>query len=472
MAEDPRKFIKFSVKNCAGSQNLAASDASKRKDFFNGLGKIGDIEALNNIGGGNVSKGLRSLSKISNSIRTGDTNSAIIPNSRGYVYDAVDISQNAAQQAGKFNPGVLNRADAQADAILDQVKKGDYKLEDIPGTFSDIQNLNSLVKGIFSDGTATAGLEICGASPYAIDLIQYAPKYKFLFIVQFTMATAYESLAHSGNHLSFVVKTSTRPNVNIDHEEVNMYNFWTRVPKRTVYEPITMRFYDDNQNLGHLFYTTYLRNISPISKLGGMGQAGALSVEYLQSISMKPNVKGVPSAASLSVLEGNITSMINEIKLFHIYDYGKSMNVYHFHHPKFLSMNLDELDVAENGAGNEIELQFAYDALHITPDFSIVKDPTRIKELTGESIGAVYPITPNLKAGADAPSPEGTDGADGVPEPTPLNVIREAGATVTGAVSGALSTATGLANNALSTASGLASNAFKQGSDFVGSLFK
>lgn len=461
MAEDPRKFIKFSVKNCAASQNAGASDASKRKDFFNGLGKIGDIEALNNIGGGTVSQGLRSLSKISNSIRTGDTNSAIIPNDRGYVYDAVGINQNAAQTVGQFNPGALNRADAQADNILDQVKKGNYKLEDIPNTFSDIQNLNSLVKGIFSDGSATSGPEICGASPYAIDLIQYAPKYKFLFIVQITMATGYESLSHSGNHLAFVVKNSTRPNINIDHEEVNMYNFWTRVPKRTSYEPITMRFYDDNQNLGHLFYTTYLRNISPISKLGGMGKAGQLSVEYLQSISMKPNVKGVPSAASLSVLEGTITSMITEIKLFHIYDYGRNMNVYHFHHPKFLSMNLDELDVAENGAGNEIELQFAYDALHITPALSIVKDPTRIKELTGESIGAVYPITPNIQAGGDAPSPQGTDGEDGVPEPTPLNVIREAGAQVAGVISGALSTATGLV-----------SNAFQQGSDFVGSLFQ
>ncbi len=463
MAEDPRKFIKFSVKNCAASQNAGAADASKRKDFFNGLGKIGDIEALNNIGGGNVSSGLRSLSKISNSIRTGDTNSAIIPNNRGYVYDAVDINQNSAQRAGQFNPGVLNRADAQADAILEQVKKGNYKLEDIPNTFSDIQNLNALVKGIFSDGSSVAGPEICGASPYAIDLIQYAPKYKFLFIVQITMATGYESLAHSGNHLAFVVKNSTRPNVNIDHEEVNMYNFWTRVPKRTVYEPITMRFYDDNKNIGHLFYTSYLRSISPISKLGGMGKAGVLSVEYLQSISMNKNdpTGAVQSAASLSILEGDITSMITEIKLFHIYDYGRSMNVYHFHHPKFLSMNLDELDVAENGGGNEIELQFAYDALHITPDYSIVQDPTRIKELTGENIGAVYPIVPNLKPGGDAPSPEGTDGEDNVPTPTPINVIRDAGTTVTNAVSGALSTATGLV-----------SNAFQQGSNFVGSLFQ
>jgi len=452
MAEDPRRFI---VKNCQATRNLQAGIDTKRKDFFNSLGKIGDIEALNDLGVGNISAGLRDLTKISNSIRTGDTDSAIIPNGSKPVFDAVGINNNAAQQAGRFNPGVLNRATSQAENIMDSVKAGKYNLSDIPNTFSDLQNLNQLVDGIFNDGTSqnsTKVFELCGASPYAVDLIQYAPKYKFLFIVQITLAPEYQSLDHSGDHLAFVVKTSTRPNINIDHEEINMYNFWTRIPKRVIYEPITMRFYDDNKGLAHLFYTSYLESISPISRLGNSdGTIGTMGIDELESISMFNNSQR--SSASIQALKGKNTSIITEIRLFHMYDYGRFMNIYHFHHPKLLTMNLDELDMAEAGTGNEIEFQFAYDAMHITPAFKVQENVQKVKEITGLSIGANYPIKPNFLDGDVSTAPEGIDG-DG-------NIISSLGAA-----------ASNLVSTGLSAATGLVSNAFSAVANFGGSIFR
>ena len=452
---------RFTVKNCAGQQEVAKLDDQKRKEFFGGLGKVGDIEVLNRFGGAKITAGLRALSKTSDSIRTGNTNSSIIPNDSGYVLDAVGINPNAAKQAGQFNPGVLNRGIAQAESILNDVKSGNFSLDKIPNVITDIQNLGSLVDGIFTDSpdqSIAQSVAACGASPYAVDLVTFAPKYKFLFVVQISLKPEYKPALDAGDEslarsLAFVVKTSTRPNVNIEHEEINMYNFWTRVPKRTVYEPITMRFYDDNKGLAHLFYTTYLKHISPLSRQGGFNGEGLLTVDYLQANSMNKNGINNISTASLSALEGNNTSIIDEIKLFHIYDYGKFMNVYHFHHPKLLTMNLDDLDMSDSGTGNEIEFQFAYDALHITPGYDMQENKETIKAMTTKG---KYPIDPNFKLGAAKETPAGTNAEGGAPKVPQTNVFE----TITGAIESGANTVTGLV-----------SNAYKSASDFIGSNF-
>jgi len=453
MAEDPRKFT---VKNCAGTNNTISRASQERKDFFSALGKIGDIEVLNRFGDGKITQGLRTLAKTSNSIRTGNTNSSVIPNGSGYVLDAVGINPNAAQQAGKFNPGVLNRGVAQAESILDSVKGGNFTLDSIPNVITDIQNLGSLVDGIFTDNTgqsSTRSLEVCGATPYAIDLIQYAPKYKFLFVVQVTLKEAYRnSFGESEKKLAFVVKTSTRPNVNVEHEEINMYNFWTRVPKRVIYEPITMRFYDDNKGLAHLFYTKYLESISPISRQGGLENSGQLSIEWLQQNSMNFNNTSTQSTASLTALEGDNTSIIDEIKLFHIYDYGRLLNVYHFHHPKLLTLNLDDLDMAETGGGSEIEFQFVYDAFHITPALKVDTFSESLTTFTGGTSVGRYPIKPNFNGAEPTATPEGTD-ADG-------NTLKTQSVNVLQSVTGAINSGTGLV-----------SSAFDSAAAFGGSLF-
>jgi len=468
MAQDPR--IQFSVKNCPQSSNQSVIEDTKKRDFFNSLGKVGDIEALNRFGDGKISAGLRTLSKISDSVRTGETDSAIIPNDAGYVFETIEISPNDAAKAGQFNPGVLNRATGQAESIVDQVKGGKFSLDKIPGVFTDLQNLGTLVDGVYTEGDTTRikDIQICGASPYAIDLIRYAPKYKFLFVVQIQLDKKYQDLftdrdgEKTEQSLAFVVKTSTRPNVTIEHEEINMYNFWTRIPKRTVFEPITMKFYDDIKGKAHKFYSTYLTKISPITRTGGMNKAGIISVPWLEANSMNPNTKGVTSTASIGALSGVNTSIITEIRLFHIIDYGREMTIYHFHHPKMLSMNLDELDMANSGDGNEIELQFAYDAMHITPSFGV----GNLTDLTGGDT-VLYPIKPN-----DDPSEveEADDEYDDEDDDMPFPEPEEEG--LTDSVSDGLSSNNSGTQSGLSRARTAISSAFDQASDFGSSLFR
>jgi len=63
MALDPRRFT---VKYCARGKVSNNSVTDEKRSFFNELGeysgKIGDVELLNNVGGGKVAQGLRAAS--------------------------------------------------------------------------------------------------------------------------------------------------------------------------------------------------------------------------------------------------------------------------------------------------------------------------------------------------------------------------------------------------------------------------
>jgi len=455
MATDPRAT--FFVAKCAKGQKIQQSATAEKKDFFSALGKVGDLELLNDVGFGKVGEGLRVLAATSDSIRTGVVSPTILgsdANAESTVYDAVGIDSGAAQTASSFNPGVANRASAQAKAIFEKVKQGEFELSDIPETFSDLQNLSTLIDGIFTNRTPEAReFELCGASPYAMDLISYAPKYKFLFVVEFEYTTPYREFRDT--KVAFVVKNSTRPNITFEYDDVNMYNFWTKVPKRTVYEPMTMRFYDDNQNQAMSLYNSYLRAMSPIANIdfGNMaGISGAIesaSMDFSQlgKSSATAGVLTHSYAASLGpTIDQETKNIFNRIKLYHVYREGRSMNIYHFFNPKIVSMELDDLDMADNGNGNEISFQFAYDSMYIQTGQSVADYKENLKTLTS---GGIYPLTYIGEETAKVTDP------GQVPDGT-RSLFEQATSSLSGAIN---------------SASNIVSNAFNSANEYLGSKF-
>ncbi|MGV7235779.1 MAG: hypothetical protein ACQ9ET_05905 [Nitrosomonadaceae bacterium] len=427
---DPRTRLKsFTVKQCAGSGGQGGTTSQERKDFFSGLGKIGDLEFLNNSElGTDVGKGLRGLAKLSNSVRIGDgalpsSLGTAVDKGAGFVLDAVGIAPGVIETLKPLNPGVVNRALAQADAIWDDVKDGTYKLEDIPDTFSDLQNLERLARGIYTPPSVKeTGPAVCEASPWAMDLDPFFPKYKFLFLVQFELNEPYNTIKNNQpNMFEFVIKNTSRPNINFEYEEINMYNFRTQVAKRTQYEPMTMRFYDDNINRIMQFYSIYLKAMSPIANQA-FNQKMEGSDWYEQSGMAFDNqqtspVQGINTnvySGSLGPLEKNsdgtdLKTIISRVNLFHIYSMGRKANKYTFFNPRIQSMELDELDMAEGGAGSEISLQFNYDGMFLAPGMTIEDGgqvgSTNITDWENAS-GAQYPVHYEANGEFVKPEPE------------------------------------------------------------------
>ena len=425
---DPRNYT---VKQCppayAGKSAAGISSATTtRREFGNAVGKIGDLEVLNSVGGGSIGKGLRNLASISNSIRTG---CGALPTSIGKTLDAganwvlenTGIAPTVVDALQGFNPGVANQAYGQAKAVFEKVKQGDFKATDIPGYLQDFQNLERLGRNIFTPARGDAQDSLaprCEASPYAVDLIARAPKFKFLFVVEFIPNPAYTALSRKDIpvlEMAFTVKTSSRPNIKFHTEDVNYYNYRSSYITKTSFEEMKMTFHDDIRNAATQFYTTYLNAVSPISNIDP-SQSGAAAPNLLQQGGMDfgegygsnvqiPNmvleqIPGNRYAASMGPLASSGASNIEEstvfsqIRLYHIFDYGNTMTVYNFSNPRIIQLAPDDVDMSAGNEGSELSITFSYDSVFVDPMVNL-KTSTKYGKLQDKQSNAIYQLQYN-----------------------------------------------------------------------------
>ena len=419
---DPRSNL-FSVKQCP-PQYLGKSSANigsatqERRDFFNSVGKVGDLEVLNSVGGGKVGQGLRTLASVSNTIRQG---CGALPTSIGsavgsgldagvsWVLDNVGIASTTIDAVRQFQPGIANQALGQAESIFQQVKAGNFKTTDVPGALQDLQNLERLGRNIFTPSTREnqSLTEVCEASPYAIDLVARAPKFKFLFVVEFVFNQGYGSLHTLA--FPFVVKRSSRPNIRYQMEEVNYYNYRTKVVTKTEFEEMNMSFHDDTQNYAMRFYNAYLRAYTPIANIPnpeGLLDAESNGMNFAQTLSgtnpLGPgdgNAGDIPSnyytGSSGPLASGNKT-LLQEIRLMHVFDFGQKMNVFRFFNPRISQLQLDEVDMSMSSEGTDFSCTFAYDSVYVVTDLSLQNSQFNTEQ---RQANPIYPLRYNGSAG-------------------------------------------------------------------------
>lgn len=420
----------------AKGQNLFASSTSNEALSAITPGNVGAFANLQlGQGGGIVGAGLTSLAAMSDQVRiTGST--SLLPSNptagSEFVLSQVGLSSSGLSTVASVNTSIAANANVQAGIVFNQVQSGTFTNSNIPSAFSAFQNASQLLSTVFSPSTTASpkGTKFgtfCGAKPYAIDLISLAPKYKFLFVVQFEFDPQFNEILSSIDP-AFVVKTSTRPQVDFEYQDVNMYNFRTKVPTKTMYQPMTMKFYDDDFNNAFQFYATYMKLMSPIANIdintqsvdpldayenagGGMGfgqntlqiQTGwskAVGQSYAASLGPYGQVPTGNSSSGGGAASGpNVRNVLRQITLYQVYKQGRMMNVFNFYNPKITQMTLDEMDMASSGEGNEVALTFSYDSVYIIPGYSLINGPTNLSNITNDGI---YPfgIAPGSVSGA------------------------------------------------------------------------
>lgn len=502
MAVDPRTFL---VVPCLGSAGAGAGKqqmvrrAEEGNDYLTTIpGQVGDLEFLNDIGFGRVAEGLRVLTQTSNSIRLGQSqNSAVRAAQQGYsdgglyVLDQAGVPQASLASVNRFQPGAVNQAYGQAQQIWEKVKQGNFELSDIPEYFQDVQNLFQLASGIYTESGGTSRARtLCDASPYAVDLVAFAPKFPFLFVVEFVFTDEYQQWALTqdaandfAKNTAFVVQTASRPEVKFNHETVNMYNYRTHVPTRTEFAPMKMTFFDDNKDNALRMYTAILRAMSPITNNENIFEQTQEQIEN-DSMAFNNATKNTYSTtnqgvetrlynASIGPLAGmNTFSLFKEIKIYHLADYGQVVDVYRFLRPKVTTIKMSDLDM-QNSQPSMFEFEFAYDALYVEPRNKHIIDS---KEITTKTEGGLYPIRPVL--GTDP----GVNGPYGENMPSvrinPLidlsfigNFIKQATGIVGGIIKSITSVIGEFIGGLLSAGRTFLSNAFTGVSNFVGSIF-
>jgi hypothetical protein len=253
----------------------------------------------------------------------------------------------------------------------------------------------------------------CEPPPYAFDLVLNPPKYKFMYLVEFTVNS---QLIFSGGttptqspveeKIGFYAKKITRPSITFNHDDVNMYGLRTKIHKSSTFNDIDISFYDDEKNNVMNFLLKIVRrknyNITGVttetdgSLIGRRTQTFATDINgngvYFSTAAPE---SGTFNTSGLSKLPNYITS----IRVYHITHGGNKVDIYTMANPHLLDFQLDELNTAEASSGTEVNAKFSYEFLNVETDVRMTEDVAR--KLTALQTGSntlpsMYPYAPVL----------------------------------------------------------------------------
>lgn len=411
---------KFAVQHCdaKAAARRQALDSSKHTGIISGLGKLAGIE-----GTGVVQE---ALDAIVSATHVGGTEwEKIVDGGVEGIMTSVLGSQATNMITGALNdvsPHAINQARKSAETIYNKIKNQDFDWRDIPQYVADFKNLYTLGSEIVdpfltNNAPNLSPVQACSASPYATDLVRYGVKFKFLFVAQINFRKNYLSMVNIDP--SFIVKTSDRPSITYEYEDINMYNFRTKVAKRGTFAPLKMTFYDDEQNTTVSFYNALMRLMSPVAnntspvtvEQSGM-DFGSLSPT---STGRDSGTQGIPTysySGTIGPMLGSDVSIIESIDLYHVYSGGQKVNQYRFINPRIVTMGLDEMDMSSETV-TEMQLEFAYDTIEITNAVSMTN-------ITGGHIdmraGFKYPLGGPNPYNSDVSSVSPTSSSSGLAE--------------------------------------------------------
>lgn len=215
------------------------------------------------------------------------------------------------------------------------------------------------------------------ASSYAAALAgtSFRPKLKFLFKVEFAfndeVARQFPHLQNArANDFTFMIKTVDRPKVDFEYEdEVNEYNFRTKVLKKIKHRELTMTFMDDVGNRVFDFFRTLMLIYSPITR-NGPARDGTNDVPNnlkRQRTGMMFSGLDKTFDAHRGVINAQAGGAIKYIRIKQIFldpsvkmIEANHMVYYDFFNPRLVSFDLDDMS-HESSDPNLLTMQFDYD---------------------------------------------------------------------------------------------------------------
>lgn len=308
----------------------------------------------------------------------------------------------------RTNPQIYNNGVTAAQGVWTELRNGNTNVPQMVGQAQEPLTLLSYTHQTLPPLNPDGSIHVTPHyPPYAMDLFKLAPKHKFLFVVEFVFNGGYDFIGngtHRRNEFALVIKEFDRPKIKYEYDEANYYNFRTKIVKRVVHDPLTIKFYDDRQNLAMKFFHEYMKMTHPLTNVAPGSAA------FYEQNGMNFDNKSLNSGSFTSLPDNN-ARILKEIKVYHVYDFGTTMNLYHFTNPKIVSISLDDWAMHES-EGNTIVGEFAYDGLFMDLGVPIDRDGSSI--ITTLSNSGQYPMRPNTN-GTDGAQPSVPQTAEGTP---------------------------------------------------------
>lgn len=340
--------------------------------FFDAFKKISGVEIENK-----TFDKLRTIVKISNSGKTGTiTGDGVnwffkqmnwpLPNQLGSVVDS-------------FNPEVLNGAIGAAQQIAQKAKQRNFNFSDIPEVLQDVGNFEALLSGIFTPKNVDKREfeDKCEAIEYAMSFANdFGGKYKFLFVVEFIPNPDFKDLITTNINPAAFVKEFSPPQLVIEHEEVNMYNVRTKIPKYINFQNANMVFYDDGRNHVITMIENYLKTISPVINNDDNLTLEENSLNY-GNIKNSSSLRLLDDSSPFSgILSTNTKNILKEIRVYHVFMSGNYFNMYSFLNPRFTSITIEPFNMEDSNI-TTISTEFNYDSMYLETNRSFYSDKNR-----------------------------------------------------------------------------------------------
>jgi len=284
-------------------------------------------------------------------------------------YD-VNLEQNAL---AKFGAAAADFSSQNLSQMTDDANQLFVPSSDDSAASPSASASANSARGSSSSLATRLGSGTWQSTRYAADLVQYAPKHRFIFKVKFIFNDPYSRTAN--REFMYVVKEIDKPKVTFEYEEVNMYNFKTKILKSIKHEPLQMTFHDDIQNKVLDFFNMYRTAHSPVSSLT------ADNNRFFEDAGMNFQLPGQKASgiysASMGVLMNNQRNLLSHIELVQVYGHGTRQNVFVFSNPRIETFDFDNLTHESTDGGSSLSVAFNYDALYIkdeatsgTPEYS------------------------------------------------------------------------------------------------------
>lgn len=306
-----------------------------------------NIEALNSAVGGPLDSG------VANAIINSPIGDIIPPNDYGSVLSSDNPVFNVPQ------PGLAEMAEENADAAKQYIN--DFIGEDTENIIdTNFVPTNDFLEQFSPPAQSSAGGLQDGdwqSLEYATDWNAHHGKFKFLFKIKF------------GGPWQYYVKSATKPKVKMIHQDVNFYNFRSKVLTQVSFDPMTVVLWDEIGNSVNKFFTTYLETVSGQGS-GNWGKDSSFDVAKSSSSSKsyRNNGNGDPVLATVIIEQ--------------VFANGTKSNRFIFKNARIEAMDLDDLTMDATEM-NTLSITFNYDSLQcVTVDHSVIHtDPGASKDL-------------------------------------------------------------------------------------------
>lgn len=246
----------------------------------------------------------------------------------------------------------------------------------------------------------------------------YRPKLKFMFYVDFAFKPEIEQTIPGAwrNNFNFMVKGIDRPKMNMEYEDVNQYNYKTKVLKSIKTEEVSISFYDDGSNYVQDFYRFLMTTYSPITRRSNVVDSNIINsdIKFLDGsgMSFDSSLTSNSDYASRGVINTDNGEVLQAIKLtqsFHIpssIDGGAKEVSYLFVNPHITSIEMNELSHEDTSSTSEIHLKFTYDFV-IIPKIEDMKAPRNPMPNLNDVDGDIpKPLTQNAPSGDNYYNPQ------------------------------------------------------------------